>query len=79
VNQNPRNQIQYPGRYRHDKLVELMNEKGHSARSLAKKAKKSKTIIAEALVGECKKLETLWAINNALGGKWEDLFQLNGF
>lgn len=56
--------------------MDLMVASGHSARSLAKKARKSKTIIAEALVGECKKFETLWDINNALGGKWEDLFQL---
>lgn len=68
---------QYPGRYRHDLLVYLMREAGHTPRTAAKKAKKSKTTIAEALVGECKKLETLWDITKALGGKWEYLFKLD--
>lgn len=54
-----------------------MKEGGFTPRTAAKKAKKSKTTIAEALVGECKKFETLWDINKALGGKWEELFQLN--
>lgn len=54
-----------------------MDLSGHNPRTLAKKAKKSKTTIAEAMVGECKKLNTLWDINNALGGNWEDLFNLD--
>ena len=74
AHQNISNNYQYPGRYRHDYLVQLMLDSGLTPRTAAKKAKKSKTTIAEALVGECKKLETLWDINKALGGKWEDLF-----
>lgn len=68
---------QYPGRYNHKRLVVLMETGGFTPRTAADKAGLSKTTIAEALVGECKKLETLWIINSALGGKWEDLFKLN--
>lgn len=54
-----------------------MNERGYSPRDAAEVTGKSKTTIAEALVGECKKLETLWQITKALGGKWEYLFMLD--
>jgi len=33
--------------------------------------------IADALSGECKKMETLWHIAKALGLKWEYLFKLD--
>ena len=54
-----------------------MDQSGHNPRTLAKKTKLSKTTIAEAMVGECKKFETLWIINTAVGGTWVDLFKLN--
>lgn len=33
--------------------------------------------MAEALSGDCKKMETLWDIAKALGLKWEYLFKLD--
>lgn len=76
LNYDSRKSNYFPGHYNHEHLMDLFKSSGHSARSLALKAHKSKTVIGEAMVGECKKFETLWDINNALGGKWEDLFQL---
>jgi hypothetical protein len=52
----------------------LMVQSGHNPRTLAQKTKLSKTTIAEAMVGECKKFETLWIIKIALRCKWSDLF-----
>jgi lambda repressor-like predicted transcriptional regulator len=74
--QNISSHHQYPGHYLHDYLVRLMRQQGLTPRDVAEKAQLSKTTIAEALVGECKKFETLWVINKALGGTWGKLFKL---
>lgn len=73
-NQSTGNNHQFTGHYNHKKLMLLMVQSGHNARTLAKKTKLSKTTIADAMVGECKKFETLWIINNSLRGIWADLF-----
>jgi hypothetical protein len=76
-NQSSGNHHQYPGHYNHKKLMRLMADSGHNARTLAKKTKLSKTTIGDAMVGECKKFETLWIINTSLDGNWPDLFYLD--
>lgn len=75
--QKPRNPDQHRGLYRHEYLLELMKESGHTPRTIAKKANISKTTVGEALLGDCKKIETLWAITVVLGGKWESLFEVD--
>lgn len=54
-----------------------MKASGNTVASTALGTKKSTTTIAEALVGECKKMSTLWDIAGFLGGKWEYLFKLD--
>lgn len=74
LNYDSRTSDYYPGRYDHEHLTDLFNKSGHTARSLSKETGLSTIIIGQAMVGECKKFETLWIINEALRGKWEDLF-----
>jgi hypothetical protein len=59
-----------------------METTGNTPGTTAKAAKKSKTTVAEALVGECKKMDTLWDITQALSGDavvviWGLLFKLD--
>lgn len=46
-------------------------------RQISIKAGVSTHAVADAMSGECKKLETLWHIAKALGLKWDYLFQLD--
>lgn len=70
---------QYPGRYRHDLLVWRFAELKTTPRALAEEADLSKNTVADALSGDCKKIETLWSIANALQIKWEYLFMFSEF
>lgn len=64
------NITQYPGKYRHDFLVELVEKDGRSGRQIAKAAGISHINFYEVCKGNGIKIETLWQIVQALKPKF---------
>lgn len=71
--QSIRTNRQYPGKYRHDKLVDGLN--GRSPREVAKAAGLSHQKVYDALDGNCKKIDTLWRLSIVVKVPMADLFE----
>lgn len=71
--------LQFPGKYRHDLLVKRCAELNTNPKEVAVKADVARGTVTDALSGECKKIDTLYSICQALGLKWEYLFMFDDF
>lgn len=75
--QHFRTEDQNDRRYEERLFVKRLAALEMTPHKLAQLADLSPHLVDQALSGKCKKIETLWAISQVLGVKWETLFKFH--